>query len=178
MLPSTVAMLVAGLVIGRITLRLGSRGALLVGCLAAAVPWVILAVAHAELWQILLATSLTGFGIGMSYAAMPTLIMAAVPASQTGIATGMNANIRTIGGSIGTVLVATILAAHPSAAGYPAESSYTWSFVLLLITMLVAAAASLAIPKLGLVHVPVEARMIGPEPLSIAAEGGAMLAES
>ena len=178
MLPSTAAMLVAGLVIGRVTLRLGSRGALLVGCLAAAVPWVILAAAHAEMWQILVATSLTGFGIGMSYAAMPTLIMAAVPSSQTGIATGMNANIRTIGGSIGTVLVATILGSHPSAAGYPAESSYTWSFVVLLVTMLAAAAASLAIPKLGLVHVPVEDRMIGPEPLSLAAEGGAMLAES
>jgi EmrB/QacA subfamily drug resistance transporter len=178
MLPSTVAMLVAGLVIGRITLRLGSRGALLVGCLAAAVPWVILAIAHAELWQILLATSLTGFGIGMSYAAMPTLIMAAVPASQTGIATGMNANIRTIGGSIGTVLVATILASHPSAAGYPAENSYVWSFVVLLVTMLAAAAAALAIPKLALAHVPVEDRMIGPEPLSLAADGGAMLAES
>jgi MFS family permease len=178
MLPSTAAMLVAGLVIGRVTLRLGSRGALLVGCVAAAVPFVILTVAHAEMWQILLATSLTGFGIGMSYAAMPTMIMAAVPASQTGIATGMNANIRTIGGAIGTVLVSTILASHPSAAGYPAENSYTWSFVLLLGTMLAAAAAALAIPRLGRVHVPVEDRMVGPEPLSLAAEGGAMLAES
>jgi EmrB/QacA subfamily drug resistance transporter len=178
MLPSTAAMLVAGLIIGRVTLRLGSRGALLVGCLAAAVPFAILTFAHAEMWQILLATSLTGFGIGMSFSAMPTLIMAAVPASQTGIATGMNANIRTIGGSIGTVLISTILASHPSAAGYPAESSYTWSFVVLLVTMLAAAAATLAVPRLGLVRVPVEDRMIGPEPLSIAAEGGAMLAES
>ena len=63
-------------------------------------------------------------------------------------------------------------------AGYPAESSYVWSFVVLLVTMLAAAAAALAIPKLGLVHVPVEERMIGPDPLGIAAEGGAMLAES
>jgi EmrB/QacA subfamily drug resistance transporter len=178
MLPSTAAMLVAGLVIGRVTLRLGSRGALLVGCLAAAVPFAILTAAHAEMWQILLATALTGFGIGMSYAAMPTMIMAAVPASQTGIATGMNANIRTIGGAIGTVLVSTILASRPSAAGYPAENSYTWSFVLLLGTMLAAAAAALAIPRLARVRVPVEDRMVGPEPLSLAAEGGAMLAES
>ena len=178
MLPSTVTMLVAGLVIGRITLRLGSRGALLVGAVAAAVPYVLLTLAHSAVWHVLVAISLSGFGIGLAYAAMPTLIMAAVPASQTGIATGMNANIRSIGGSFGTVLVSTILASHPSAAGYPAESSYVWSFAVMSGAFLLAALAALAVPKVGLVRVPVEDRMIGPEPLGLAAEGGAMLAES
>src|ERR1035441_103761 len=42
-----------------------------------------------------------GVGFGLAFAAMSALVVAAVPHSQTGVASGMNANIRTIGGSIG-----------------------------------------------------------------------------
>ena len=40
---------------------------------------------------------------------MSNLIVVAVPSEQTGVATGMNANIRTIGGSIGAAVTASIV---------------------------------------------------------------------
>jgi Transcriptional regulator SbtR-like, C-terminal domain len=39
---------------------------------------------------------LDGVGFGLAFSAMSALVVAAVPASQTGVASGMNANIRTI----------------------------------------------------------------------------------
>ena len=43
----------------------------------------------------------------------------------------MNANIRTIGGSIGAAVMAGIITAHHGAGGYPAERGYTIGFVVL-----------------------------------------------
>jgi len=47
-----------------------------------------------------------------------------------GIATGMNANIRTIGGAIGTTVFAAAIGATLGAAGLPAESGYIAAFVI------------------------------------------------
>ena len=49
-------------------------------------------------------------GIGFAYAAMPNLIIEAVPPHQTGEATGFNALIRSVGGSLGSQIAATVLA--------------------------------------------------------------------
>ncbi|MGO7983967.1 hypothetical protein ACC691_39700, partial [Rhizobium johnstonii] len=59
----------------------------------------------------------------------PNLIVRAVPPQQVGIATGMNANIRTIGGAIGTTLYAAAVASATGAAG-SVEAGYTSAFVL------------------------------------------------
>ena len=51
----------------------------------------------AHTWQIMSPPRLLGIGIAMGYAAMSNLVVEAVPQSQTGVATGMNTNIRNIG---------------------------------------------------------------------------------
>ena len=53
-----------------------------------------------------------GVGIGFAFAAMPRLIVGAVVPSETGVATGMNNVIRTIGGVIGAQIAAVLLAAN------------------------------------------------------------------
>jgi sugar phosphate permease len=77
---------------------------------------------------------------------MSSLIVAAVPPAQTGVASGMNANIRTIGGSIGAALMASVVTAHPAADGLPRESGYTGGFAMLGGALLVAALAAVLIP--------------------------------
>ena len=47
------------------------------------------------------ATGLLGIGIALGFASMANLIIEAVPAEQTGVATGMNTNIRNIGAALG-----------------------------------------------------------------------------
>ena len=75
----------------------------------------MLAFAHGEKWELYLATAIMGVGFGLAYAAMSSLIVAAVPPEQTGVASGMNANIRTIGGSIGAALMASMVTSEIAA---------------------------------------------------------------
>jgi MFS family permease len=87
-----------------------------------------------------------GAGIGLAFSAMAALVVAAVPAEQTGVASGMNANIRTIGGSIGAALMASIVTARLESNGLPRESGYTIGFAVLAVGMVLAALAALRIP--------------------------------
>jgi hypothetical protein len=61
------------------------------------------------------------------------------PATQTGAAAGINANIRTIGGAVGAAVVSTILGSNSSALGVPTEAGYRIAFA----TLAAAALASL-----------------------------------
>ena len=61
----------------------------------------------------------------------------------------MNANIRTIGGSIGAAVMATIVTASTFANGLPKESGYTHGFLMLTIVMIGAAAVALIIPRVS-----------------------------
>ena len=58
----------------------------------------------------------------------------------------MNANIRTIGGSMGAAVMAGVVTAKHGPAGFPAESGYTIGFVVLGACMLLAAGAASLIP--------------------------------
>ncbi|WP_131764945.1 MFS transporter [Candidatus Protofrankia californiensis] len=146
LLPSTITMILAGSLIGRIAARLGSKLPLVVGSLLAAVPFLMLSVAHHEPWEFFLATTIQGLGIGLAFSSMSNLIIEAVPSAQTGAATGMNANIRTIGGSIGSQIIASILASGALASGLPSEHGYSVSFAVLATSMIVAAAAATIVP--------------------------------
>jgi hypothetical protein len=77
---------------------------------------------------------------------MSNIIVAAVPRAQTGVASGMNANIRTIGGSIGSALMAAVVTANVEASGLPKESGYTHGFALMGVLMVAAALAALLVP--------------------------------
>jgi EmrB/QacA subfamily drug resistance transporter len=102
---------------------------------------------HDEPWQVALSTAVFGIGLGMAYASMTSLIVQNVPREQTGAATGMNANIRTIGGSIGTALASSIITGHIQPNGLPAESGFTDTFLLLSIFAAAAVVLALAIPS-------------------------------
>ena len=75
-----------------------------------------------------------------------------MPPEQTGVASGMNANIRTIGGSIGAALMASIVTSHVEPSGLPKESGYTVGFAILAATLVVAALAAVAIPAVTRGH--------------------------
>ena len=58
----------------------------------------------------------------------------------------MNANIRTIGGSIGAAVMASVVTAHAGPSGLPQESGYTNGFLMLAGALVLAALAALLIP--------------------------------
>jgi MFS family permease len=147
LLPTTLAMLAAGAQTGRLEKRFGSKPPLLAGALVTAAAYLVLAVAHDERWQIYLAALLLGTGIGLAFAAMVNLIIENVGPAETGIATGMNAVTRTVGGAFGGAVVASILAARLGSGGYPAEHGYTVAFAACAGALMLGTVVGLAIPR-------------------------------
>src|ERR671930_383855 len=130
MVPSAAVILVAGPLAGLLGSRVGSKVPLLLGTSSAAVSFLLLGLAHSEAWQIVVAVTLLGFGIGMSFASMANLIVEAVPQHQTGEATGMNTIMRTVGGAFGAQIAAAIVTGHTAGSGFPAESGFTSAFAM------------------------------------------------
>jgi MFS family permease len=145
LIPSTVMMLLAAPIGGRLSGRFGSKVPLVLGAAITMLAFVQLAVAHSAHWQIYLASLLLGTGVGFSFASMANLIVEAVRPDQTGVATGMNAVMRTIGGAIGGQVAASILAAS-LVDGLPDEQGYTLSFAVMAVALAASVAASLAVP--------------------------------
>lgn len=148
LLPNALMMFLVGLVAGRLAQRFGSRLVLVYGTVISLVGLLTLALAHTEVWEIVVATALTGIGFGLAFSSMSNIIVSAVPREQTGVASGMNANIRTIGGSLGAAVMASIVASGGETAGFPAESGYTAGFLVLAGAMLLAGVAGFFIPRI------------------------------
>ncbi|WP_405578652.1 MFS transporter [Streptomyces sp. NBC_01190] len=146
LLPMTVTMFLVGLGSSSFAARVGGKTVVLLGSLIGTGSMALLAFAHTQTWELYLATAVMGVGFGLAFAAMSSLIVSAVPPEQTGVASGMNANIRTIGGSIGAALMASVVTASPAADGLPREAGYTHGFAMLGGALLVAALAAALIP--------------------------------
>ncbi|HEY6762758.1 MAG TPA: MFS transporter [Baekduia sp.] len=147
LLPMSVFMFIFGSLSGRLSARYGPKRVLVAGLLVSILPFLLLAFAHGHEWEILLAMVLEGAGFGLAFAAMSNLIVAAVPAEQTGVASGMNANIRTIGGALGSAVMSSIVVSGVAAGGLPRESGYTHGFTLLAVATIVAAVAGTLVPS-------------------------------
>ncbi|WP_020105085.1 MFS transporter [Nocardia sp. 348MFTsu5.1] len=148
LLPNAIGMLTVGLFSGRLAARFGSKNLLIVGSLVTASSYFIIAFLHSSEIDIIVAMSIAGIGFGLAFAAMSNVVVAAVPPEQTGVASGMNANIRTIGGSLGAAFMASVVAAGASSSGLPTEAGYTNGFMMLGIAGGLAAVAALFIPAL------------------------------
>ena len=147
LLPSGVTMFTAGLFAGSLTRRFGGKVLVVAGCLVGCGAMAMFAFAHSREWEIYVATAILGIGFGLAFSAMSANVVSAVPAHQTGVATGMNANIRTIGGSVGAAVMASIVTAKLEPSGLPAQSGYTTGFGIMAAVLVVAALAGALIPS-------------------------------
>jgi EmrB/QacA subfamily drug resistance transporter len=146
LLPTTVGMTILGLRAGAISARFGSRAALLAGTLFSTASFLMLAVAHKHPYELLIAAGLLGVGIGLAFAALGNLIVQAVPSHQTGVASGMNTVMRTLGGALGGQLSATFIANH-MLRGEPTVTGFTETFVMATGFLLACIVAGLLVPK-------------------------------
>jgi EmrB/QacA subfamily drug resistance transporter len=147
LLPSSFVMLFAGPVSGWLGTRFGSRRPLLIGIAFVGIGFVQLAFLHDAPWHIYLNSFITGAGIGLSFAAMATLIVDAVPQRQTGVASGMNTIMRSVGGALGAQIAATIVGAHVAGGGLPSEDGFVIAFAVSAAALLLAFLAALLIPR-------------------------------
>jgi MFS family permease len=146
LLPSTVGMTILGLYAGRISVRFGSRAALLAGTGFTTAAFALLALEHGHPYDLLIAAGLLGVGIGLAFSALGNLIIQAVPSHQTGVASGMNTVMRTLGGALGGQLSATFIA-NNVAHGEPTVTGFTDTFVMATTFLIVCLFASVLVPK-------------------------------
>ncbi|MFJ3791173.1 MFS transporter [Kitasatospora sp. NPDC090091] len=109
LLPSAIGSMVAAPLGALLIARRGPRLPLVLGGVLGAVAMAYLALRHSHEGDIYTASAIFGLGIGLAFSAMPAYINGAVPVEQSGIANGMNAVLRTVGGAIGTAVMAAIL---------------------------------------------------------------------
>lgn len=145
LLPATVGMMVLGTVAGAISRRWGSKVGLLIGTAFTTGAFFWLAVAHGHPYDLLVAAGLLGIGMGLAFAALGTLIVQAVPAHQTGVASGMNTVMRTLGGALGGQISATFIADHV-AHGLPTVTGFTDTFVMATAFLVGCLIAGLLVP--------------------------------
>jgi EmrB/QacA subfamily drug resistance transporter len=156
MLPMLVTMALSGSVSGMIAHRISSKTQLITGSALSTVACGLFATLDGSRLAVAGASAVFGLGLGLVYSSMVNLIVQSVPAAQTGVASGMNTNIRTIGASIGTALFSAIVTAHTQPSGLPAESGYTLGFALLAVIGVAATAVAFLVPS---------ARRVTPEPV-------------
>jgi len=88
--------------------RFGPQFTLLAGVLVMAGAYVARVFLSHELWQIVTGSMLVGAGVSMAYAAMPTLVMRAVPITETASANGLNTLLRYVGTSASSAAMAAV----------------------------------------------------------------------
>jgi MFS family permease len=110
MAPSGLVMMVMAPVSARITRGRGPKTTLAAGAVVVAVGYGLGVVLMSAVWQLVVVAAVIGAGIGLAYGAMPALIMAAVPVSETAAANSLNTLMRSIGTSTASAVSGVVLA--------------------------------------------------------------------
>ena len=157
LMPGGLVMFVFSYVSAWLTARRGPRVSLAVGTSVIGAGYLLFLILVAAFWPgnwvwLLGVNILVGAGLGISYSAMPALIMRWVPVSHTGEANGVNALMRSVGTATATAVVGMILAAWTTTGdglGFtvPNSHAYLVAAAISFCTCLIAAATALAIPR-------------------------------
>ena len=145
LLPCAAGMGALGSLAGRVERRFGSRGALVAGTVLSAIACGWLTITSSHPYDMVLSSTVLGVGIGLAFAALGNLIVQAVPAHQTGAASGMNTVLRTLGGALGGQIAATFVVAT-TVRGLPGHGGFTRTFAMAALVLGCSAIAGLLIP--------------------------------
>ncbi|HEY8913075.1 MFS transporter [Lacisediminihabitans sp.] len=99
-------------VAARLSNARGPRTSLILGGAIITAAFALAVWLHGAIWHVILISTIVGVGVGFAYAAMPTLIMRAVPPNETAAANGLNSVMRTLGSTVAATLVGVILSSH------------------------------------------------------------------
>jgi MFS family permease len=146
MAPMGLGMLLFSPLSAKLSARRGAQATLLTGALLLAVGNVAQALLPGNLALLMAVLMVLSVGAALCFSAMPTLIMAWVPVTETASANSLNSLLRTIGTSTCAAVGGTLLAAYPTRVDgsvVPATTGFQ-------VTFWVAAAASVGAAGLAL----------------------------
>ncbi len=148
LLPTVVMMVIFGPLAGFLVRKVGPKPPMLLGAVFVTAAFILPAIAHGEMWQVVVSGLLTGAGIGLALASTSNAIIESVPAFQTGEAISVNTIARTIGSSIGTAVIAAIITSNSTPQGLPLDDAFTIGFWVCAAVAVLAILAAIAAPSM------------------------------
>jgi len=152
MAPSGLMMLVFAPVSARLMVVLGAKRTLMIGAAVLGSGYLVGFFLMSSSWELMLACIIASAGVGIGYAAMPTLILDSVPAHEAASAVGVNALMRSVGTTLAAAVMATVLTSSTSLVGdlaFPTEAAFKWCFALGAAAAFVGVAIAAFVPGAG-----------------------------
>lgn len=149
MAPGGLMMLVFAPVNGRLIRTVGAKATLITGAVVLGLGYLVALFLMDAPWQLLIASCVAAAGVGIGYAAMPQLILDAVPPREAGSAVGVNSLMRSMGSTLAAAVMATILTSRTQVVdglALPTEGAFRICFVVGAAAALIGAAVALTVP--------------------------------
>jgi predicted MFS family arabinose efflux permease len=177
MAPFSVASVLSSRLVGLTSERLTADLVLPLGCGIFVVAMGTFAMANSSLWLVFVVMAVAGLGVGCTFAALPALVLRAVPLGQTGSAMSFNQVLRSVGYSIGSALAGSVLQAFTAGSGPPRLAGYRTAALLGCGVWVAAGVVSFALPRRA-ARVDAEAQLLMQESLADGVPWGATPAGS
>ena len=150
MAPSGIIMMLISPIGSKITNAVGPKITLMIGAVIVALGYGMGVVAMHSIWQLVVIALIIGAGTGMAYGAMPALIMAAVPPTETGAANSFNTLMRSLGTSFASAIAGVIIANMTMSLGsatLPSEDGFRIVMALAAGSAIIALVITAFLPK-------------------------------
>lgn len=128
-LPGATVGVIASICSGMLITRFGPRSVMAAASVLGVLGFGSMIVAHEHAWQVVCASMLMCAFTSLSYASLPALLVAEVEPGLTGVANSVNSIARTVGSSVASALLATLLTTH-TAAGVATVDAYLIAFAI------------------------------------------------
>lgn len=149
MAPCGLTMMAVSPVAAWVSARYGPKTSLLCGALVVAIGYGLGLPLMSSTYGVLAFTCVISVGAGLAYSAMPALIMAAVPQTETAAANGFNSLMRSLGTSTSSAVLGVVLANMTITFGgveVPSRAGLSTGFLIGSGTALAAALIVLTLP--------------------------------
>ena len=150
MIPTSLTMVVLAPVSARITRIFSAKITLIAGAGLMGFGYVSRIFFHDTVLLIAIAAVIVAAGTAIAFAAMPLLIMGAVPDTETAAANGLNTLLRSIGSSVSSAAIAGVLAVMVVEIGgknLPTLQAFQVIFAIAAAASIIGAFIATAIPK-------------------------------
>ena len=152
MAPGGLMMLVFAPVSSTLIRRVGAKVTLMIGAGVLGLGYLFALFLMDAPWKLLIASCIASAGVGIGYAAMPTLILDSVPPREAGSAVGVNALMRSVGTTVAAAIMATVLTSVTVEMGgfaLPSENAFKWCFGLGALAAFAGVAIAGLVPRRG-----------------------------
>lgn len=150
MAPGGLMMMFFAPVSSKLITSIGARITLSIGACVIAVGYLVTLFLMDAPWQLMLGSLVACAGVGIGYAAMPTLILDNVPASESGSGVGLNALMRSVGTTIAGAVMAAVLTSKTvdfAGVAIPDEGAFQLCFIIGAGAAFAGALVALLVPR-------------------------------